>query len=60
VHDGTEEIHLDNPAFYNIRYLARCWICLAGYLAGYQILKMAGYLANDTNIIVQKFFKRYF
>jgi hypothetical protein len=41
---GRPDIRLDNPAFFEIRYLAGYRIFLAGYrifLAGYRILKIA-------------------
>jgi hypothetical protein len=43
---GRPDIRPDNPAFFEIRYLAGYRILLAGYPAGYRILKIAGYPAG--------------
>jgi hypothetical protein len=43
---GWPDIRPDNPAFFDIQYPAGYRILLAGYPAGYQILKIAGYPAG--------------
>jgi hypothetical protein len=40
------DIRPDNLAFLDIRYSTGYRICLAGYPAGYRIIKIAGYPAN--------------
>jgi hypothetical protein len=40
------DIRPDNPVFFYIRHPAGYWIRLAGYPAGYRILKIAGYPAK--------------
>jgi hypothetical protein len=43
----------DNPAFFDIRYPAGYRILQAGYLAGYRILKIAGYPAGyPANLLI--------